>query len=249
VPGVWVLAPEVGYLWTPPYWGWSSGLYLFHAGYWGPHIGFYGGVNYGFGYFGHGYEGGAWVGGHFSYNRVYNNINVATIHNTYVHNVTVVNTGNRVAFNGGAGGVQARPAAAELAAARETHVQPTALQASHQAAAAQDRAQLASVNGGKPGLAAARTPEAYHNVAMQHAATRPISESDRTAARPQGMQRPAGQTSAPVRPQGQPQSRPAAPAQARPQSQPRPSQPAPQSHTQPAPSHSSPPPQPHPSHS
>ena len=62
VPGTWVLAPEVGYLWTPAWWGWSGGAYLFHAGWWGPHVGFYGGISYGFGYFGHGYEGGRWDG-------------------------------------------------------------------------------------------------------------------------------------------------------------------------------------------
>jgi hypothetical protein len=55
VPGTWVQAPTPGYLWTPGYWGWSSGAYLWHAGYWGPHVGFYGGVNYGFGYGGVGF--------------------------------------------------------------------------------------------------------------------------------------------------------------------------------------------------
>ena len=32
------------------------------AGYWGPHVGYYGGVNYGFGYMGVGFAGGAWRG-------------------------------------------------------------------------------------------------------------------------------------------------------------------------------------------
>src|SRR5580704_12271612 len=68
VPGTWVLAPEVGYLWTPPWWGWENGLYLFHDGFWGPQIGFYGGIDYGFGYFGVGFVGGRWDGGHFFYN-------------------------------------------------------------------------------------------------------------------------------------------------------------------------------------
>src|SRR6516165_3029056 len=44
VPGTWVLAPEVGLLWTPPYWAWSGDGFVFHEGYWGPHVGFYGGV-------------------------------------------------------------------------------------------------------------------------------------------------------------------------------------------------------------
>ncbi len=50
VPGTWVLAPEPGYLWTPGYWGWGGSAFFFHEGYWGPRIGFYGGINYGFGY-------------------------------------------------------------------------------------------------------------------------------------------------------------------------------------------------------
>src|SRR6185312_7926012 len=49
VPGVWVQPPTVGYLWTPGYWGWGGSDYIFHAGYWGPHVGFYGGANYGCG--------------------------------------------------------------------------------------------------------------------------------------------------------------------------------------------------------
>src|SRR5215470_14230824 len=60
VPGTWVLPPELGLLWTPGYWGWSNGVYVFNEGYWGPHVGFYGGVAYGFGYTGVGYEGGYW---------------------------------------------------------------------------------------------------------------------------------------------------------------------------------------------
>ena len=53
-------AALVGALWTPGYWGWGDGGYRWHAGYWGPHVGFYGGVNYGFGYFGVGFVGGCW---------------------------------------------------------------------------------------------------------------------------------------------------------------------------------------------
>src|SRR5260370_38043698 len=54
VPGVWVMPPRVGVLWTPGYWGWNEGVYIFHAGYWGPHVGFYGGRNDCFGYGGSG---------------------------------------------------------------------------------------------------------------------------------------------------------------------------------------------------
>jgi hypothetical protein len=67
VPGAWILPPTAGLLWTPGYWESEEGVYVFHVGYWGPHIGFYGGVNYGFGYDGIGYEGGYWKDGSFFY--------------------------------------------------------------------------------------------------------------------------------------------------------------------------------------
>ena len=81
VPGTWVQAPTPGFLWTPGYWGWENNGFFFHEGFWGPTVGFYGGINYGFGYFGHGYEGGRWDNGHFFYNRSVNNVNVTVIHN------------------------------------------------------------------------------------------------------------------------------------------------------------------------
>src|SRR5258708_34658677 len=46
VPGTWVLAPEPGLLWTPAYWGWGGSAFVFYEGYWGPHVGFYGGRKY-----------------------------------------------------------------------------------------------------------------------------------------------------------------------------------------------------------
>src|SRR6185312_12381563 len=71
---------------------------------------------------------------------------------------TVVN--NRpggAAFNG-AGGVQARPSAAEEAAAKEQHEERTAEQTRHVGAAKADPAQRASANRGKPAVAAAAKP-------------------------------------------------------------------------------------------
>ena len=50
VPGAWTRPPEVGLLWTPGWWGFNGGRYRFHYGFWGRHVGYYGGVNYGFGY-------------------------------------------------------------------------------------------------------------------------------------------------------------------------------------------------------
>ncbi len=70
VDGAWVPPPYQGALWTPGWWGpgYDNG-YFWNAGYWGPFVGYYGGLNYGFGYFGTGYYGGYWRGGHFWYNR------------------------------------------------------------------------------------------------------------------------------------------------------------------------------------
>jgi hypothetical protein len=157
VPGTWILAPQVGYLWTPPYWGWGGSAFIFHAGYWGPVIGFYGGINYGFGYFGHGYEGGRWDNGHFFYNREVNNVNVTVIHNVYntrVNNVTV----NRVSYNGGQGGINERPTSQEEAAERERHIPPVAAQDQHYEQARGNQELRASANHGRPPIAATAKP-------------------------------------------------------------------------------------------
>jgi len=81
VPGTWVEAPEVGLLWTPGYWGWGNGAYIWNEGYWGPQVGFYGGIDYGFGYIGTGYAGGYWQGGSFFYNTRVSNVSGAGFHN------------------------------------------------------------------------------------------------------------------------------------------------------------------------
>ena len=122
VPGTWVEPPQVGFLWTPGYWGWSNGAYLWNAGYWGPEVGFYGGINYGFGYVGTGYYGGRWTNGHFYYNTRVNNVNVHVIHNVYTKNVVVHES--HVSYNGGHGGINARPTAAQERFAHERHTPP-----------------------------------------------------------------------------------------------------------------------------
>jgi hypothetical protein len=170
VPGTWVRPPQVGVLWTPGYWGWGDGVYVWRAGYWGPHVGFYGGVNYGFGYGGVGYGGGRWNNGVFAYNTAVNNVNVTNIHNTYVDKTVVNNvTVNRVSYNGGAGGINARPSAQEQVAAREQHVQPTGQQIQHEQSAGTNRAQLASVNHGQPSVVATAKPGAFSGEGVVHA--------------------------------------------------------------------------------
>ncbi|MGD1009540.1 MAG: YXWGXW repeat-containing protein [Candidatus Aminicenantales bacterium] len=157
VQGTWVMAPELGYLWTPGYWGWDGEGFLFNEGYWGPSIGFYGGINYGFGYFGHGYEGGRWENGHFFYNRSFNNVDARNIRNVYN---TRVNEGrmNHVSYNGGNGGINARASAQEEAAARGTHMGPVGAQTQHAWAARNNPQQKYSANRGTPAVAATSRP-------------------------------------------------------------------------------------------
>jgi hypothetical protein len=176
VPGTWVQPPAVGLLWTPGYWGWNNGVYAFNQGYWGPHVGFYGGINYGFGYGGVGYQGGYWNNGAFNYNRAVNNI--GNTHITNVYNRTVVNntTVNNVSYNGGNGGTVARPTPQEQALAPAQRLPPTQTQIAHQQAASTNHALLASVNQGHPPIAATTRPGVFSGpgVVPAHNAVAPV---------------------------------------------------------------------------
>jgi hypothetical protein len=208
VPGTWVLAP-VGLLWTPGYWAWDAGVFAWNAGYWAPQVGFYGGIVYGFGYIGVCYAGGYWNNGAFLYNRSVNNVaNVTNITNVYdktvVNNVSV----NNVSYNGGGGGTTARPTAAEQVVARAHHVAPTPAQIQHEHAASSNHELLASVNHGKPPIAAtpksgvfsghgvleAKAAAPYHPLTPAPAAKRAAPPSGTTAkpnTNPNEMAKPA----------------------------------------------------------
>jgi len=162
VPGTWVMAPEAGFLWTPAYWGWGGDGFVFYDGYWGPNVGFYGGIDYGFGYYGVGFEGGRWDGGHFFYNRAMSNINANEMHNVYNAPVRY-DSGSHVSYNGGRGGVSARPTAQEESASRERHVPPVAAQTQHAQAARANPQQRASANMGRPGTAATPRPGDFND--------------------------------------------------------------------------------------
>jgi hypothetical protein len=154
VPGTWVRAPGPGLLWTPGYWAWNDGIYVWRAGYWGPRVGFYGGVNYGFGYTGVGYYGGYWRDRVFVYNTAVTRLGSVQITNVYsktvVNNVSVTN----VSYNGGPNGLKAQPTAQEQAALQDKHLPPTTLQSQHHEGASKNRALFASVNHGRPGIVA-----------------------------------------------------------------------------------------------
>jgi hypothetical protein len=167
VPGVWVPPPSVGLLWTPPWWGWRNGVYAFNQGYWGPSVGFYGGVNYGFGYTGDGYWGGRWNGNTFNYNTAVTRVNTNVVHNTYVNNSfnKQVNA-NRTSFNGGNGGIKAEPNAQQKAAAANAKkVGPTEQQLSRQQLARKDQNLRASANKGKPNADAIKSFDKNNGVA------------------------------------------------------------------------------------
>jgi Skp family chaperone for outer membrane proteins len=187
VPGTWVEAPRPGLFWTPGYWAWGGSGFVFTAGYWGPVVGFYGGIHYGFGYLGEGYVGGRWDHGHFFYNTAVNNINVAVIHNTY-RTTVVRNDEMRVSYNGGRGGINAHATPEQEAAARERHVAAVAAQ-TQQANDARNNPELrASVNHGRPAVAA--TPRAgdfsaHDVVAAREAGT--VHTNSAAADRPAGI--------------------------------------------------------------
>jgi hypothetical protein len=77
-------------------------------------------------------------------------ISGALITNVYNKTVTNNTTINRISYNGGAGGVAARPTAAGEAYVHARHVPPTREQSDHVQAARADRTLLASGNRGRP---------------------------------------------------------------------------------------------------
>ena len=230
VPGVWVEAPYEGALWTPGYWGFYHNRYGFYGGYWGPHIGYYGGINYGFGYIGIGYEGGYWGGGHFNYNRSYNNLGGGRVHNIYNRaGSDNYRGGARISFNGGRGGVQMRARPAELAARHDQHAAPMRNQIQNEHVASTNRAQFANVNHGRPASAVVSQPLAadrgvrapaavqqHNQAAAQQRQTAPQLQQRQMQVSPQQQQHQAAPMQQPQR-QAYPQQqdRQAAPQQQR----------------------------------
>jgi hypothetical protein len=251
VPGTWVLAPQPGYLWTPGYWGWGNGgVYVFHAGYWGTQVGFYGGVNYGFGYGGGGFAGGEWRGGVFAYNSAAVNVNTTVIRTTYVNTTVVNNTtiinNNHTSFNGGPNGVAAKPTPQQQAFVSQPHLQATPAQEQHAQVAKQDKSNFASVNHGVPAHAAVARPatsvaQLQHSAVPAKAAPGAQPYVAHPAAVAQGTTRTAGatqagnRTPAPAHPapntqiaaHPQPPAKPAAAPPARPSVPTRPAPPSP----------------------
>jgi hypothetical protein len=135
---------------------------MFHPGYWGRHVGYYGGVNYGFGYMGIGFVGGEWHGRDFRYNTAVMHVNRERIRNVYedrtiVNRYTVVND-RHVAYSGGPGGIRHDPRPEERVAMREQHMAPSSFQQQHIQAARSDRSLYVKNNGGRPQTLAVERP-------------------------------------------------------------------------------------------
>jgi len=197
-PGTWAMPPQPGLLWTPGYWGWSGEAFAFNEGYWGAQIGFYGGVNYGFGYAGVGYQGGYWNNGAFFYNRSVNNVGSVTnvYSKTVINNTRVTN----VSYNGGAGGITARATAEEETATNAKHFPATSEQTEHVQAASKNHQLYESVNHGKPAIAATAKPGEFSGkgiVAAKAAAPSYKPATARTAA-PVAAKEPASEAKEPA---------------------------------------------------
>jgi hypothetical protein len=119
-------------------------------------VGFYGGINYGFGYTGDGFWGGRWQGNHFFYNTAVWHVG-GDFHNVYrddtvIRNTTVID--NHISYNGGQGGVDRHPTPQEESYRSERHVAPVSEQTRQVEAAHGNPQMRASVNQGKPAIAA-----------------------------------------------------------------------------------------------
>ncbi len=152
VPGEWVVPPLADWLWTPPYWEYDGTRYQWNAGYWSTSVGFYGGIDYGFGYTGSGYE------------RSKRNTTSA----------------NRVSYNGGPRGVQKTRAPLELAAERDRRP-ALSVQMKWARDARGNREQYSRVNNGRPRTVAVAKLPSPHQL-TDHPGGAEKAEADKTKA-------------------------------------------------------------------
>jgi hypothetical protein len=108
-------------------------------------------------------------------------VNVTVIHNVYETRVTEVN--NRVSYNGGNGGVEARATAEQERASSERHIPPVAAQTQHVAAAHGNPELRASANQGRPPIAATQRANEFkgNGVVAAREAGAPYKAPERTA--------------------------------------------------------------------
>jgi hypothetical protein len=140
------------------------------------------------------------------------NVNTTIIHNTYIDRTVIVNnnTGNRVSFNGGEGGITRRPTPEEQRVEQARHIPPVAAQTQHVQAARSNPQLRASANQGKPPIAAtakpgefsgqgvvgAREAGAPYHAAPARGGEQPGAANNRPAENPSAGERPATPTHA-----------------------------------------------------
>ncbi len=194
VPGTWVQPPEPGFLWTPGYWGFIGGVYSWHHGYWGNHVGYYGGLNYGYGYTGSGYSGGRWDHGHLRYNNAVNNLPPGRVHDVY-HAAVPSRPAAREGYTGGPSHYRG-PSAGERRVEADRHGDPTPEQAEHEHRAMGIPDQRMSNAHGAPFTAATPRPGGFGEPGAEHVRAAPEMHGPQGGARPQGAPQ--------ARPQGHP---------------------------------------------
>ncbi len=214
VPGTWVLPPAEGLLWTPGYWGFINGGYLWHRGYWGPHVGYYGGINYGYGYVGSGYAGGRWDRGRFRYNTAVNNIPSGRVHEVYRAAVPQRPT-HPESFNGGPSHYHAAPTASERRFEGAPHREPTQEQSEHEHRSIAMPEQRMGNNHGTPPTAATPRPGGFEDPHVEHVrqapAPRPPQPGPETRMRqpaPEMHVQPVRPNPGMARPEGNPNPNP-----------------------------------------
>jgi hypothetical protein len=158
VPGTWVLPPNTGDLWTPGYWAFENTGFRWHIGYWGRTVGYYGGLNYGYGYSGRGYQGGRWNQGH--YRRDF-------------HESARRPGNSQVSFIGGQGGWPSRPPNPDLHPRPNEHSAPSDAQMMHEYAAVTRPTQRATGSRERPLVAATPRPSAFEAAGAEHARSDP----------------------------------------------------------------------------
>ncbi|HKU82172.1 MAG TPA: YXWGXW repeat-containing protein [Candidatus Tumulicola sp.] len=209
VPGTWTYPPSSGLYWTPGYWGMNTGGsgYMWNPGYWGPSVGYYGGINYGYGYYGNGYTGGGWQGNVFRYNTAVTRVNPTYVRNVYVNKTVVVHNVNRYSYNG-PGGERMRPNATQIAYAKQHHVGLTSVQRAHIQEASQDRNLYAKVNHGRPAQAAVARPYSTTNRPSNF---KPLTAADKSSASaPKAQPKPVSHPPEKMHPNNPPAAKPPA---------------------------------------
>jgi hypothetical protein len=206
VPGTWVLPPSAGLLWTPGYWAFFDGGYRWHRGYWGRHVGYYGGINYGYGYIGNGYAGGRWDRGRFRYNSAVNNIPRGRVHDVYRAPVPQRPV-YRESFNGGGSPWHTPPSADQRRFEGGRHPRATPEQERHEQRAIGMPEQRLGNNHGAPPTAATPRPGGFGDPRVEHVRPAPQMRPQPGGGGP-GMARPEGPPNRGAGPRGEPRGQP-----------------------------------------